>query len=62
MREQKEETKPLFCPYCDDEVMEVDSPYCQACRVTIFYCPGCRKSIERDNKVCPYCGTEIKSL
>ena len=49
-----------FCPYCDEEIAEVSSPYCEVCKVTVFYCPECRKPLSRDNKVCPHCGTEIK--
>ncbi len=60
MREQKEDKKQLFCPYCDEEVIEVDSPFCQICKTTIFYCPQCRKPSPRDSKVCPHCGAEIK--
>ena len=60
MTEQKEEKKHLFCPYCDEEVMAADSPYCQACGVTIFYCPKCRKPLPRESRVCPRCGAEIK--
>jgi len=60
MAEQKEKSKHLFCPYCDEEIMKSDLPYCQVCGVTIFYCPKCRKPLNRDNKVCPYCGADIE--
>ncbi len=60
MTEQKEEKKHLFCPYCDEEIMRADLPYCQACSVTIFYCPQCRKPLPRDSKICPHCGAGIK--
>ena len=60
MAERQEKKEPRFCPYCDEEILKVDFPYCQACGVTIFYCPKCRKPLDRDNKVCPHCGAEIK--
>ncbi len=60
MTEQKEKRKPLSCPYCDTEIMEAYFSYCQACRVTIFYCPKCREPVPRENKVCPHCGAEIR--
>ena len=60
MAEQKEKREQVSCPYCDGEVMKADLPYCQACGVTIFYCPQCRKPLSRDKKVCPHCGAEIK--
>ncbi len=58
--EHKAESKRLFCPYCDEEIAETPTSYCQACEVTIFYCPKCRQPVPRDNKVCPHCGAEIK--
>ena len=60
MTQQKETKNRCFCPYCDEEVASAELPYCQACRVTIFYCPKCRKPLPRDTKVCPECGAEIK--
>jgi len=58
--EEKAGKNHLFCPYCDEEIMTAGLPYCQACGVTIFYCPKCRKPLPRHNKVCPHCGAEIK--
>ena len=60
MTRQKETKEHRFCPYCDEEIMGADLPYCQVCQVTIFYCPECQKPLPRDNKVCPECGAEIK--
>ncbi len=60
MTEPKEKKGHFVCPYCEEEVMAVDSPWCQACHVTIFYCPECRKPLPRDNRVCPHCGAEIR--
>jgi predicted amidophosphoribosyltransferase len=60
MTEQKEEKKKAFCPYCDEEMRASNLPYCQACSLKIFSCPKCQKPIPRDDKICPYCGAEIK--
>ena len=60
MTGQKEKKKQLFCPYCDEELMMADLPYCKACGVSIFYCPECRKPLPRDKKSCPHCGAEIR--
>jgi hypothetical protein len=57
---KKAEKVHLFCPYCDEEIAEASWPYCEACKVSIFYCPKCRKPVSRENKVCPCCGAEIK--
>ena len=51
----------FFCPYCDQEIAEASFPYCQVCKVPVFYCPECRKPLPRDNKICPHCGAEIKA-
>ena len=58
--ESKSEKERRSCPYCDEEIVEISFPYCQACGLTVFYCPKCRKSVSRDKKVCPHCGAEIK--
>ena len=58
--EREAEKGRCFCPYCDTEIIMAKFPYCQVCRVTIFYCPECRKPLPRENRVCPHCGAEIK--
>ncbi len=59
--EPKIKERQCFCPYCEEEMTAVPaSPYCQACGITVFYCPECRKSLPRDNEVCPHCGAEIR--
>ncbi len=60
MTEQKEKGKHVCCPYCEEEIIVADFPYCQACEVTVFYCPKCQKPLSRDNRVCPHCGAKIK--
>ncbi len=57
---RKPEKERCFCPYCDAEIMKLDLPICQACAVTIFYCPKCRKPLPREKRVCPHCGAEIR--
>jgi len=60
MTESKEKKERRYCPYCDEEMMEADLPYCQICGVSVFYCPGCSEPVARENRVCPHCGAEIK--
>ncbi|MFC2006076.1 zinc ribbon domain-containing protein [Chloroflexota bacterium] len=60
MKEHKEEMKHSVCPYCDEEIMTADFPFCQACRITVFYCPECQQSLPRDSKVCPSCGAKSR--
>ncbi len=54
------EKTACFCPYCEGEIAEISTPYCGACKVTIFYCPKCRQPVPRDNRVCPHCGVNIR--
>ncbi|MFC1962312.1 zinc-ribbon domain-containing protein [Chloroflexota bacterium] len=58
--EKKLERESRFCPYCDEEIAEAAFPYCEACKVEVFYCPQCREPISRENRECPHCGAEIK--
>jgi predicted amidophosphoribosyltransferase len=58
--EEEAERKHLFCPYCDEEMLQAGLPYCQVCQITILYCPSCRTPLPRDKRVCPNCGAEIK--
>ena len=44
------------CPYCDAEMMAMSHPICQACQVTIVYCPHCGKPLAKDEKTCSSCG------
>ena len=60
MTEQKDKMSPCYCPYCDAELTSTDLPLCQACKVSIFYCSECKKPVPRENRVCIYCGAEIK--
>jgi predicted amidophosphoribosyltransferase len=49
------------CPYCDVELVAMNLPFCQACQITIIYCPHCGKPLPKNNKICPSCGTKVKS-
>lgn len=48
-----------FCPYCDAEIAEAAFPYCEACEVTITYCPECQKPVPRGKTTCPACGAAV---
>lgn len=58
-RDEKDKNK-IRCPYCDAEVMAASFPFCQACKVTLSYCPECHKPVSRDIRTCPHCGATIK--
>ena len=52
--------KRLYCPYCDEEVFNADAPFCEPCKVRLFWCPECKLPMPRENTKCPHCGAEIK--
>ena len=55
----KTEKKHLKCPFCDDEIAELQYPYCAACKVEIARCSKCGKSISVETKTCPQCGAAL---
>jgi predicted amidophosphoribosyltransferase len=57
-----EKNSQLWCPYCDEEIMNSNLPYCQACKVALFYCPGCKQPVPRRMATCPNCGARIKGF
>lgn len=59
VEEHKSEKEGCKCPYCDVEIAKLELPCCQACGVTIQYCPKCDKPVPPESKLCPYCGAEI---
>jgi hypothetical protein len=59
--QKKAISQAQHCPYCDVELVAMNLPMCQACQVTILYCPHCGKPLHKDKKVCTFCGTEVKS-
>ena len=59
MTEQK---KHCYCPYCEEEMQTADNAYCQACNVTMSYCPECKTPVPREEQLCPKCGCEVQVL
>lgn len=49
----------LKCPYCDEEVAELQYPYCDVCKVEFSVCPKCGKPVSKGSDNCPACGAEI---
>jgi len=61
MKTKREEKKQdAWCPYCEDEIANSNLPFCQPCKLTVFNCPECGKSVPRHHKVCPECGALLK--
>jgi hypothetical protein len=58
--QDKAQKKQCCCPYCDEEIMALDLPYCQVCKGEIHYCPQCRRPLPRETEVCPHCGAKVK--
>ncbi len=60
MTQSEDKKKPDVCPYCEEEVLDTKSPFCQPCQVDFTCCSGCGKLLGKSVKVCPHCGTETK--
>jgi predicted amidophosphoribosyltransferase len=59
-RKLEEKKDQLWCPYCEDEIVNSQSPVCQPCKVETFNCPHCGKPVPRLKKICPSCGSTMK--
>lgn len=61
MTQSEEEKEKEVCPYCDEQVLDAKSPFCQPCQVDFATCSQCGKLVAKSVEVCPYCGTGIKT-
>ena len=55
------ETGRHLCPFCDEELMAANFPYCRVCGITVFYCPNCRRPVPREELVCPQCSADLRA-
>jgi len=61
MNESEKLKKPgCFCPYCEEEIVLNNFPYCQPCQVELRYCLKCTIVVERKAKGCPQCGQPLE--
>ena len=58
--DESKERKRKLCPYCDEEIVMMDLPYCKPCQVPLRYCVKCEIPVAREARVCPQCGAEIE--
>ena len=59
-KESKEMVRKCLCPYCEEEIILAELPYCQPCGVTLRYCHHCQIAVPREAKVCPECGVKLE--
>jgi len=59
-RKRVEKKSELWCPYCEDEIVNSQLPYCQPCKVETFNCPNCGRPVPRTKRTCPECGADMK--
>jgi endogenous inhibitor of DNA gyrase (YacG/DUF329 family) len=60
-KENKSDKKQLRCPFCDEEIAELQYPFCEACKVEVKRCPECGKVVSQESETCPECGTKINA-
>ena len=58
--EPKEKERRPVCPYCEEEILMAEFPYCQPCGVSLRYCVKCQIVVVREATVCPQCGGELE--
>jgi hypothetical protein len=54
----KESTR--HCPFCDEEIYELNLPICTACHTTIVYCAECHEPLPKGQNSCPKCAGKAK--
>jgi uncharacterized OB-fold protein len=63
MKDKPETEKKVHtCPFCDEEIAEATFPYCEACKLTVLYCPKCGLAVPRNREKCPHCGASMKNV
>ncbi|MDP2719025.1 MAG: hypothetical protein Q8P44_04225 [Dehalococcoidia bacterium] len=58
-KKEKPEVKECLCPYCEEETIDADLPFCQACKALMSYCYNCEIVAEKGLQTCPRCGEPL---
>lgn len=53
--------KHLHCPYCDEEIYEMNLPICSACHVELLLCSICKEPVPKNASKCPKCGASLNA-
>ena len=56
---ENENKKGCACPFCDEEVTEGMSHFCEPCKVNLRRCTKCSVVVEIEAKVCHNCGQNM---
>jgi hypothetical protein len=59
-KEKGGEVKECLCPYCEEELMLAELPFCKSCSVLLRYCKTCKIVVEKGVENCPRCGAPLK--
>ena len=57
---QNEKQTKRHCPFCDEEIYQLNLPICSACHTAIIYCAVCHEPLPKNQKTCPKCGAKAK--
>lgn len=60
MRDQRDEEAKCLCPFCEEEIVVQDYPFCKRCQVSLLYCASCEIAVPRNSERCPQCGGELR--
>ena len=58
MKERSEGSGACVCPYCDEEVKDLNLPFCQSCGHEVLRCSHCGSIITSAGDYCPQCGEQ----
>ena len=62
MKEKKAREERCLCPYCEEELLVLSAPFCQACGVIFRYCLKCQVTVlDKKATRCPECGGPLSS-
>ncbi len=59
MKKKKQPNSRCMCPFCETELTEEGSPFCQACKQLMSFCARCRIAVQKGVSVCPRCGEPL---
>ena len=59
-KEKKVKEERCICPYCEEELIMANLPYCRPCRIVFRQCIRCQITVlDKEATNCPKCGEPL---
>jgi hypothetical protein len=59
-RQKSAKEERCICPYCEEELIVANLPYCQACAIVFRQCVRCQITVlDKEAANCPKCGEPL---